>query len=145
MRKSIVFGMAVVALFVVTLLSSAQIALAEGPAIRVIVHATAKDSDIIVSGKVFLKGLEDGREVDVTIMITVKKPGDSSITYTSIRVEGVTWYEGVTKLSFEHIFEGCVNEKGIYEIEVTATCGGLVDTAFFKFDPPTGGTPGVPC
>ncbi|MEM1674684.1 MAG: hypothetical protein QXN24_08175 [Candidatus Bathyarchaeia archaeon] len=144
MRKSIVFGMAVAAFFIVTLLSSAQIALSEEPAIRVIVHAMAKDSDIIVGGKVFLKGLEDGREVDVTITITVKKPGNTSICETFC-VEGVTQYKGVTKILFEHIFEGCVNEKGIYEIEVTATCGGLVDTAFFKFDPPTGGTPGVPC
>ncbi|MEM2454966.1 MAG: hypothetical protein QXN21_03375 [Candidatus Bathyarchaeia archaeon] len=132
-----------IVLLAAVILSSISIALASEPSIKVSVYAKAKDCDIIVIGKVFLSGLESGKKVTVSIAVTVKKP-DGSAERATFRITGLSDSNGVTILPYEYVFKDCVNKKGIYEIEVIATYNKLTDRAFFKFDPPTGGTPGVP-
>lgn len=144
MRKSVVSSIMAAILLSVVLLSSSSIALASKPSIKVNVHAKAKGDDIIASGKVFLRDLESGKNVTINITIILEKPDDSS-ERTEFSITGLIDGNVVTILPYEHTFKGCVNKKGIYEITVTARCDEeLMDTAYFKFDPPTGGTPGVP-
>ncbi|MCX8170574.1 MAG: hypothetical protein N3E47_01185 [Candidatus Bathyarchaeota archaeon] len=146
LRKSIFRSAAAAVLLTAILLSYASIALAREQSIKVNVHAQAKNGNITVSGKVFLRGLEGDGKISVDIEINVARPDGMIITASfSLIVCGQSRSSGVTIIEYEHTFENCVNEKGIYKIEVAAEYNGLMDKAFFKFDPPTGGTPGVPC
>lgn len=136
-------SMATVIFLTIILLNSLSVASATGPSIKVNVRAKAEGRNLTVSGKVFLRGLECEGTIYVSIRIIAKGPSNEGTVRRE--VSGEIRSNSVTILPYEYTFEDFVNEKGIYEIEVTAECGRLSDTAFFKFDPPTGGTPGVPC
>lgn len=142
-RKSMVSSIVAAVLLFVILLSSSSIALASESSIKVNVYAKAEDNNIIVSGKVFLSDLESEKRVTIDITITLRKP-DGSGERAKISITGLSDDNGVTILPYEYTFKDSINKKGIYEITVTAKYQGLTDTAYFKFDPPTGGTPGVP-
>jgi len=144
MRKCAVGSMVTVILLAVVFLSSAQMTLANKTSIMVNVKAQANGNDIAVSGKVFLNGLEGKENVSVGITITIKGP-NGDLRKATFRISGLSDGSGVAILPYEYTFKDCVNEKGIYEIEVTAKYKNLDATAYFKFDPPAGGTPGVPC
>ncbi|MEM2455428.1 MAG: hypothetical protein QXN21_05760 [Candidatus Bathyarchaeia archaeon] len=143
LRKSIISSVVVAVFLAMIFLNDLSIVSATNPSIKVNVRAKAESGNLIVIGKVFLRGL-DSEVSTVCVEITARSP-DGSIEERSMGVSGEICSNGVTVLQFEYKFEGFVKEKGIYEVEVTAKCGKLSDTAFFKFDPPTGGTPGVPC
>ncbi|MEM1585956.1 MAG: hypothetical protein QW457_00690 [Candidatus Bathyarchaeia archaeon] len=143
MRKSVVSSIMAAIILSVVLLSSSSIALASEPSIKVNVHAKAEGNSITASGKVFLSGLESGKEVTIYIMIILRKP-DGSNEEAEFSITGLIDGNCVTILPYEYTFKGCINKKGIYKITVTAIYEELMDTAYFKFDPPTGGTPGVP-
>ncbi|MEM3816170.1 MAG: hypothetical protein QW341_04920 [Candidatus Bathyarchaeia archaeon] len=145
LRKSIISSVVVAVFLAMIFLNDLSIVSATNPSIKVNVRAKAEGENLIVIGKVFLRGLDsEVSTVCVEITITARSPDDST-EKRRMEVSGEICSNGVTVLQFEHKFEGFVKEKGIYEVEVTAKCGELSDTAFFKFDPPTGGTPGVPC
>lgn len=143
LRKSVAGGLMAL-LLTVTLLSLSSMVLAYEPSIKVNVHARARNGSIIVSGNILLKKLESKENITVKVEIVVKRP-DDSVVIAVFNIYGLTRDNGVTILPYVYVFEDCINEKGIYEIKVTASCMELEDTAYFKFDPPTGGTPGVPC
>jgi hypothetical protein len=144
MGKGIVGSIVAVILLAVVSLISVQMTLANETSIMVNVKAQANGNDIVVSGKVFLNGLEGKENISVDIRITIKGPNGDPRKAT-FRISGLSDGSGVTILPYEYTFKDCVNEKGIYEIEVTAKYKNLDATAYFKFDPPSGGTPGVPC
>ncbi|MEM4576207.1 MAG: hypothetical protein QW701_01950 [Candidatus Nezhaarchaeales archaeon] len=125
---------------VVLLLSVAPMVLASKTFVKVNVHAKANGDDIVVSGKVFLQGVEGNPEVYVTIVLS----RDGEKVAQGQLVLQCPSVNGVTKIPYSYVFEDCITVKGLYVIEVTATCGDLTAKATFKFDPPGGGTPGVP-
>ncbi|MCS7139861.1 MAG: hypothetical protein N3F04_06070 [Candidatus Nezhaarchaeota archaeon] len=124
------------------LLSSASVVLASEPSIMVTVRAQAKGNDIVVSGKVFLSGVE-GKIATVHIEIVVERP-DGSFERATFKVSAPISDSGVTKLPYEYVFSDCINEGGFYKVKVIAKYKKLTDEATFGFDPPTGGTPGIP-
>lgn len=127
-------------MLIMLLLSVAPIALANKTFVKVNVHAKAEGDDIVVNGKVFLHGVEGDSEVYVTIILS--RDGEK-IAQEQLVLQ-CSSANGVTKVPYSYTFEDCITVKGFYVVEVTATCCDLTAKATFKFDPPGGGTPGVP-
>lgn len=139
-KRRILCAAIIAVFFTLLILNPCQIILAKEKLVKVNVHAKACDGNIIVSGKILLKGLESIDSVEITLQ---KPDGDVIVACNNIYVEEELSNNNVTIFSYTYVFESCVSEKGIYEVTVRVICSDLEATATFKFDPP-GGTPGVP-
>lgn len=106
------------------------------------VRARALDRDILAYGKIKIIGVKESI-VNVRVNIVLYGPNGDLLASDQFIVSGSA-EKGKAILNFIYTFEDCIKDGGIYTLKVTATYKGITATATFKFDPPTGGTPGLP-